>query len=227
MLRLGSAPVLRICVMFTLLFLLTGCSSENIGSLGDVTESGAASGYNVLLVTIDTARQDRFGCYGYLQAKTPTIDALAAGGVQFDGALATVPLTLPSHATLFTGLLPSGHGVGVGGARAPDALITLAERLRDTGYDTYGVSENAFVSKPFNLTQGFEHFAYSGKASRGPSVEETVAGWWRERWLLRRIEADQVLEAVEEHTLIRPIRHGARVQLPQEEPDQPSFFEDI
>jgi hypothetical protein len=62
---------------------------------------------------------------------------------------------------------------------------------------------------------------------KGGEATAAITSWWRERWLLRRIESDDVLRAVEEHTLTWPIRHGARVQLPEEESDQPSFFEDI
>ena len=62
---------------------------------------------------------------------------------------------------------------------------------------------------------------------KGAEATKAIAAWWRERWLLRRIESDEVLDAVEQHTLTSPIRHGARVQLPDEEADQPSLFEDI
>ena len=161
MLNLVSSSLFRISFVFSLLVLLAGCSSENIGSLGDVTESGAASGYNVLLVTIDTARQDRFGCYGYLQAQTPTIDALAAGGVQFDGALATVPLTLPSHATILTGLSPLGHGVHDNGI---DALgpgpSTLPETLKKNGYDTAAFIAAFVMDARFGLDRGFDLYDF-------------------------------------------------------------------
>src|SRR5687767_2819819 len=60
---------------------------------------------DVLLVTIDTLRADRLGSYGHRTAATPTLDALAAGGVRFAQAIAPTPLTLPSHASLLTGVL--------------------------------------------------------------------------------------------------------------------------
>ena len=65
---------------------------------------------NVLLVTIDTLRADRVGCYGHASASTPVLDALAARGVRFETAIAHVPLTGPSHASILTGLGPLGHG---------------------------------------------------------------------------------------------------------------------
>ena len=58
---------------------------------------------NILLITIDTLRADRLGCYGYKGIKTPNIDALAARGVLFEKAITPVPLTLPGHATILTG----------------------------------------------------------------------------------------------------------------------------
>src|SRR6185295_12578536 len=71
----------------------------------------APAGPNLLLVTIDTLRADHVGVYGAAQARTPTLDALAARGVRFAHAQSTVPLTGPSHATILTGLYPPVHGV--------------------------------------------------------------------------------------------------------------------
>ncbi len=85
---------------------------------------------NVLLVSIDTLRADHLGCYG-AKAKTPTLDRLAATGVLFERALSHVPLTLPSHASLFTGIYPIAHGIRDNGAfrlaaNAPHARIPLS-----------------------------------------------------------------------------------------------------
>src|SRR2546423_12273682 len=66
---------------------------------------------NVLLVTIDTLRADHVGCYGYRDASTPTIDALARRGVRFETAVVHAPLTGPSHASILTGQIPVGHGL--------------------------------------------------------------------------------------------------------------------
>jgi predicted AlkP superfamily pyrophosphatase or phosphodiesterase len=64
----------------------------------------------VVLITIDTLRADRVGAYGWAAARTPALDALAARGIRFTRAFATAPITLPSHASLLTGLYPPGHG---------------------------------------------------------------------------------------------------------------------
>ncbi|MBZ0268970.1 sulfatase-like hydrolase/transferase [bacterium] len=148
--------------------LLAGCTGDRIDlpeaatSLGAATSPGAAAGYNVLLVTIDTARRDRFGCYGDADAQTPCVDDLAAGGVRFSDAITSVPLTLPSHATLMTGLYPPRHGVHDNGI---DALgpgpATLAEVLAANGYAT-GAFVGCFVlDERFGLDRGFDTYDFA------------------------------------------------------------------
>lgn len=156
-----SLSTARLMLTAALLTLLAGCSGNEIDSLGDIVDSGAAEGYNVLLVTIDTARQDRFGCYGYERAQTPIIDALAAGGVQFDNALATVPLTLPSHATILTGVTPLNHGVHDNGidALGPEPS-TLPETLQEKGYDTAAFIACFVMDERFGLNRGFDVYDF-------------------------------------------------------------------
>jgi len=120
---------------------------------------------NVLLVTFDTTRYDRFGCTGDPAAQTPVVDKLASQGILFDRAYASVPLTLPSHTTIMTGLQPLSHGVHNNGRfRVPDELDTLAEILKKHFYAT-AAFVSAFVLDPrFNLNQGFD--VYSAKTQR-------------------------------------------------------------
>src|SRR5438874_4100063 len=66
---------------------------------------------NLLLVTIDTLRADRLGCYGYSKIETPNLDKIAGRGVLFENAVAPAPLTAPSHACMMTGLYPTVHKV--------------------------------------------------------------------------------------------------------------------
>ena len=80
---------------------------------------------NVLLITLDTTRADRLRSYGYATAATPNLDRLAAGGVRFEQALSSTPLTLPSHASLFTGLLP--HQPAQGGPQTVLGRSLLGE----------------------------------------------------------------------------------------------------
>src|SRR5436309_14565652 len=103
------------------LLLLAGCWREPPGDV-------AAGRPNVLLVTIDTLRADHLGCYGHAGAATPTLDALAARGVRFATAVAHVPLTGPSHASILTGRTPLGHGFRDNGGSAPPAEARTAAR---------------------------------------------------------------------------------------------------
>jgi arylsulfatase A-like enzyme/tetratricopeptide (TPR) repeat protein len=114
---------------------------------------------NVVLVTLDTLRADRLGAYGFRGAATPRLDALAAEGVLFEQATAVAPLTLPSHASLMTGLLPPHHGVRDNGAFFLAAeRTTLAERMQAAGYAT-GAFVGAFVlDSRFGLDQGFDRY---------------------------------------------------------------------
>lgn len=90
---------------------------------------------------------------------TPALDALAAGGVLFTHCFATMPLCLPSRATLLTGRYPASHGVLENADRLPDAAVTIAEVLQQHGYATAAVGKNAYSTSPGNLyapSQGFE-----------------------------------------------------------------------
>jgi len=109
---------------------------------------------NVVLVTVDTLRADRVS-----PALTPVIDSLAARGIRFTGARSNVPLTLPAHATIFTGLLPPHHGVRLNGEhRLKDGTPTLARLLQSSGYRT-GAFVGAYVlDSRFGLDQGFETY---------------------------------------------------------------------
>lgn len=114
-------------------------------------------GPNVLLITLDTTRADHIGCYGYDRAQTPTLDRLAEEGVRFENAVCHTPLTLPSHATMFTGLLPPEHGLRINGEHAlSDDVETLAERLKQRGYTTAAFPAAVVLDHKYNLDQGFD-----------------------------------------------------------------------
>jgi arylsulfatase A-like enzyme/Tfp pilus assembly protein PilF len=114
---------------------------------------------NVLLITLDTTRADRLGCYGYSVALTPTLDALAAGGVLFERAYTPAPLTLPSHASMMTGLYPPEYGLVTNGrGRLDENLSTLAEVFRDAGYDTSAFIGSFVLHSKFGLARGFREY---------------------------------------------------------------------
>ncbi len=118
---------------------------------------GQARPAGILLITLDTTRADHLGCYGDASAVTPNLDALAQQSVRFDQAMAAVPVTLPSHATMFTGLYPPTHGVRYNGMfRLGETSVTLAERLREAGFATGAVPAAYPVNAKSGLVQGFE-----------------------------------------------------------------------
>ena len=132
------------------------------GSTGKPT-GGAALRSNVLLITIDTLRADRLR-----RGLTPNIDALAEAGLRFDNARATVPLTLPSHASIMTGTIPSVHGVHDNGVVYKPGPATIARVLRDEGYRT-GAFVGAYVlNRVFGLGDGFG--TYDDRVHRNPRL---------------------------------------------------------
>jgi arylsulfatase A-like enzyme/tetratricopeptide (TPR) repeat protein len=112
---------------------------------------------NVVLITLDTTRADHLGCYGYRDAKTPAIDALAGAGVLFAQATSPAPLTLPAHASIMTGMYPPHHGVRVNGnAAVSQAQTTIAEALSAKGYETAAFIAAFVLDGRWGLNQGFQ-----------------------------------------------------------------------
>ncbi len=151
-------------------------------------------GPNVLLLVLDTARADRFVPHGGPAATAPVVADLTARGTAIRRALATSNWTLPSHVSLFTGLLPSEFGVAGGsGDRAGylrtvregfvrHAKRTLPQVLRDRGYETRAVSANPWIREAFGFGTGFDVFAeVAGTRPRHDSLRRTKLAWWRAR----------------------------------------------
>jgi len=113
---------------------------------------------SILLLVVDTLRSDAVSAYGSVEGTTPTIDRLAADGLRYEHAYSPSSWTLPSHATLLSGLGPDEHRTGMPGrAVLPESVVTLAERLGAAGYETAAISENILVSDVFAPLQGFEY----------------------------------------------------------------------
>jgi len=141
---------------------------------------------NVLVVTVDTLRPDRLGCYGYARPTSPRIDQLAARGTRFANAYSSAPWTLPSYGSLFTGLYPGEHRAGVVTER--DALFgrdedapaktttevlradvaTLAEHFERAGFGTAMFHNNPYLSRATGLERGFQRYVmYGSNAQNG------------------------------------------------------------
>jgi arylsulfatase A-like enzyme/cytochrome c-type biogenesis protein CcmH/NrfG len=147
-----------------------------LGCRGTPSTVSLAKRPNVVLVTIDTLRADHVGCYGRAQALTPTLDGLAARGVRFATAVAHVPLTGPSHASILTGLTPLGHGFrDNGGYALPVGVGTAAEDFARAGYRTAAFVSGFPLNRRFGFDRGFEayddHFPKGEDPRRAPHVE--------------------------------------------------------
>jgi tetratricopeptide (TPR) repeat protein len=113
----------------------------------------------IVLISIDTLRADRLPAYGYRNGSTPAIDRLAGGGIVFEDVYSQSPLTLPSHASLFTGRLPPGHGVRDNiGYTVATGERTLAARLKAAGYTTGGAVSSFVLRRQTGIAHGFDFF---------------------------------------------------------------------
>ena len=110
---------------------------------------------NVLWIVWDTVRADHLGLYGYAKPTTPFLDTWAKEARVYDDCIAAANYTAPSHASFFTGLLTSQHRTSNDHLRLDDGLTTIAEILRDGGYQTYLYSANPHISSEENFDQGF------------------------------------------------------------------------
>jgi arylsulfatase A-like enzyme/Flp pilus assembly protein TadD len=157
--REKSAILARNALLALLILGSFGCSRER-----------APRHPSLVLVTLDTVRADHLGCYGDRQAVTPWLDRLAGEGARFANVSSAVPLTLPSHTSLLTGLLPPHHGLRNNGAGAlRPGTATLATLLAGAGYRT-GAFLGAFVlDHRFGLNPGFE--IYDDEIERDPNAD--------------------------------------------------------
>ncbi|MBU0641531.1 MAG: sulfatase-like hydrolase/transferase [Planctomycetes bacterium] len=148
----------RLIICFAALLLVaTGCrpaSKTERRPAGKL--AAAAANCNVLLLTLDTTRADRLGCYGWQKAVTPVLDALAQRGTRFEQTFCQVPITLPSHTVLLTGLYPPETGVHVNGReRLGETVPTLAEAFQQHGYQTAAFIAAGVLHEAYGLSRGF------------------------------------------------------------------------
>jgi len=169
-----SKPISRVLLIFASVFLLIGSlvihrvtlstklpirlDTGNQSPLASRPSWIGSDPPNVLLIVLDTTRLDRLSAYGYGLPTSPYLEQIAAEGTTFDRAISTAPWTLPSHASMFTGLMPRVHQATEEHRMLRNQFTTLAEILLQHGYETVGFSSNSVVGRSHNLQQGFQHF---------------------------------------------------------------------
>ena len=157
------------------MLVVTGVFLAWAGCRGSGPEGARSKPRNLLLLTLDTTRPDRLGCYGSSQGATPGLDRLAARGARFEDAVAPVALTRPSHATLLTGLDPRQHGVWSNGPyRLEPGFTTVAERLSQRGFATAAVVSSFVLARSFGLDQGFARYEDEVAEAPGADPEKTA-----------------------------------------------------
>lgn len=157
---LGAAFVCALCAVFA------GCGGRG----------SSAPPRNVVIIVLDALRADRLGCYGHEEARSPTIDRLAAEGVLFQNAVAQCCFTPPAMASLLTGRHVPSHGLLGWEARLPESEITLAEVLHDAGYRTAAFVFLNLITRQ-GLGQGFEEGAEMVEPADSVFA---LARWWIE-----------------------------------------------
>jgi len=113
---------------------------------------------NVFFAVMDAVRPDHLSCYSYPKKTTPNIEEVAKESVLFQNAFSAAPWTPPSHASIFTGMYPSQHGVLGKNLYLSEKIPTLAEIFASMGYETLGMSKNPWVGSQTGLHRGFERF---------------------------------------------------------------------
>lgn len=170
--HLMKSVSLRLLVSSTFLFFLMSCSSGSRKERELPLQSQAPPTRNALLITVDTLRADRLECYGYHGVKTPVINRLAEEGVMFQQAIAQVPLTLPSHCSILTGLSPRSTGVrDQAGFSLAKEQTTLAELFKASHYETGAFVGASVLNSAGGLAQGFDVYSdltsVTGKSTEG------------------------------------------------------------
>ncbi len=151
----------------------------------------AAAHDNILLITLDTTRADHLGSYGLARARTRHLDRLASEGVRFEWAFSPAPITLPAHASIFTGLYPFEHGVrNNGNFYLGDRFDTLTTVLAGQGYRTAAFVSAFVLDRRYGLGRGFEVYddRMQGAQAQVVSLEAERRGDYTAQAMVRWIE---------------------------------------
>ncbi len=162
---------------------LVGCGPPS----GDDPGMATRPAPNIVLVVVDTVRSDHLSCYGYQRPTSPNLDQLASQSLVFVNSFATSTWTLPSVATLLTGLLPDQHGLKTTDDRLSEEIETVAERLQDAGYQTAAFTDGGFLDPLWGFAQGFNRYDSTAGEAWDPKdvsvIEAQASAWLRENRL--------------------------------------------
>lgn len=162
---------------------------------GIVSSCGGPEGgepQNLLIISVDTLRPDRLGCYGCSRETSPTMDRLAEEGVRFADVTATSPWTLPSHVSLLTGLYPSRHGVRGDKLSLHPSTPSLTMKLNELGFQTKAIVNCDFLRPRYGLRAGFEDYEVflesawvdpklAHMRNAGPTIVRKAIAWLEQR----------------------------------------------
>src|SRR5262245_61480748 len=162
-----------ICSAIAALLFLSACGKKE-----NALEKNNSS-YNLILVSIDTVRDDYLQLYNSSGAPTPNLNRLAAKGFVFTDVISQVPFTLPSHCTMLTGTYPMKHLVQENTtSKLPQSALTLAEVLKSNGYSTAGFVGSLVLESATGLGQGFD--TYDDAFNYHDAKAEDMAGIQRD-----------------------------------------------
>jgi len=183
---------------------------------------------NILLVVLDAVRFDHLSCYGYGKKTTPNIDRLSTRGILFENAFSTSCWTPPSHASLFTGLYPSFHGVYTGDSVLDVSDKTLVEILRDAGYRTLGISSIPQLSVTKGFNRGFDEYVEAWKLDQTGRLtskwKAKIRSFLRLDDPITRYTYEQIRRWIKEHDPSMPFFIFANMNTAHSPYDPPTRF---
>src|SRR6266850_5057689 len=181
---MSAASALTIACVLMLTLPLGACRSRPNATSPPSTVTGRP----IILVTVDTLRADRFGSYGSTRGLTPALDRFAQRAARFTAAVTQVPITLPAHATILTGLHPARHGARTNdGFHLAADVPTVAGAIRERGYATAAFIGGYPLQASSGLSRGFDRYddeflRKAGAVERpADAVVDSALGWIAER----------------------------------------------
>ncbi len=178
---------MRILIVLVMFILLLSCGAPP--EEASVETEVRAMPVNVLLIIIDTLRADHLACYGYYRETSPHIDSLAKEGTRWVNCQTQAPWTLPSHASIWTGLSVEAHGTGCWDRIKFDLdtdLPSLPERMQTAGFRTCGITNCLLLSEAHGFSNGFDY--YSNNTTGSERAKKAVGE------LLTWIDSDSLQE---------------------------------